>query len=174
MFEEEVDSLDQLDEYEFKALIEAIDYKSWEGYVEVYEKKPPVWVVEWAKGLETETLYSLSDLDPIWTRLNLLHDRRADCSYLYTEGADDTMMTKKIPSAGSQLTKEKLWPLVKSDLEDLGDSILYGTFEICSVWIPEAEISGYLRELMKTNKMTHLKGGTGSTVEEWLTEQYGK
>ena len=174
MFEQKVDVLDQLDEYEFSALVNVLYSGEWDEFTEMYEEEPPDWIVEWAKCLETENLYSLTGLDPIWTYLNILHDRRATCSYLYTEGADYTFITEKILSPISKQTKEELWPLVKSDLEDLGDSILYGTFEICSVWIPEAEISGYLRELMKTNKMTHLRGGTGPTVEEWLTEQYSK
>lgn len=174
MFEEKVDTLDQLDEYDFSALVNAHYSGEWDEFTEMYEEEPPDWIVEWAKCLETENLYSLTDLDPIWTYLNIMQDRRANCSYLYTEGADYTFITRKIPSRCSELTKEELWPLVKSDLEGIGDSILYGTFEICSAWIPKAEISSYLQELIKTNKMTHLKGGTGPTVEEWLMEQYGK
>jgi hypothetical protein len=174
MFEEKVDSLDQLDECEFSALVDALYSENWDEFTEMYEEEPPDWIVEWAQHLEAENLYSLSDLDPIWTHLNLLHDRRANCSYLYTEGNDYSFISKKIPSSGNKLTKKELWPLVKSDLEDLADSILYGAFEISSAWISEAEIGGYLRELMQANGVTHLKGGKGPTLEGWLAEQYSK
>jgi hypothetical protein len=176
MFESPVDSLDQLDEYEFKALIDSLVLNSgtWDEYVDLYEEEPAKWIVEWAKHLETDFIYSLSDLDPVWTCGNWIGDPRSKSYWLYSENSDYTFIQDRVPTSGGELTKEALWPLVLEDLESIGDSILFGTLSINSTWIAASDIGSYLRDLMKKHKMTQLKGGDGPTVDEWLALQFPK
>lgn len=175
MFECPTDRLDELKDYEFESLIEALDQGSWDDYTDEHEEKPPTWVVEWAKHLETDYIYSLTGMDPIWTYLNGIRDRKNNCFYLYTEGSDYTFITKRIDISDQKLSGELLWPLVKEDFEESVKSILlYGEFDINPCWILADNISDYLRNLMKAEGMTNLKGGEGPTLEEWLAEKYSK
>ena len=174
MFESPTDRLDELKDYEFKSLIDGLEQESWDDYTDEHEEKPPTWVVEWAKHLETDYFYSLTGTDPIWTYLNGISDRKNNCYYLYTQGSDFTFITKRVDTSDQELSGELLWPSVKEDLREIGDSVLYGEFDINPSWISADNISEYLRDLMKAHSMTHLKGGKGPTLEEWLAEKYSK
>jgi hypothetical protein len=174
MFESQTDRLDELKDYEFRSLIEALDQGSWEDYTDEHEEKPPTWIVECAKHLETDYIYSLTGMDPIWTYLNGICDRKKNCYYLYTEGADYTFITKRVDTSDQKLSGELLWPSVKEELRGIGDSVLYGEFDINPSWISADNISNYLRDMMKSKSMTLLEGGKGPTLEEWLAEKYSK
>lgn len=171
MFESPTDRLDELKDYEFRSLIEALDQGSWEDYTDEHEEKPPTWIVEWAKHLETDYFYSLTGMDPIWTYLNGISDRKNNCYYLYTEGSDYTFITKRIDTSDQKLIGKLLWPSVKENLREIGDSVLYGKFAINPKWILADNISDYLSDLMRAEGMTQLEGGEGPTLEEWLTKQ---
>ena len=173
MFENPVDSIDQLDEDEFAALIYALDWAG-DEYEELYEEEPKQWVIEWSKFLETGNVYALSDFDPVWTSLNWIGDPRSNQFWLYIEHSDGTFLGDKIDTAGKALTSALLWSPVHEDLESIGDSILYGIFEINAEWVPQSAIKTYLEDLMQKSKLTHLKGGTGPTLTDWLAEQYSK
>ena len=174
MFKNPVDSIDQLDEDEFAALASAINWDSWDDYEDFYEEKPPKWLIEWSKSLETGLIYSLSDLDSIWTNLNWIGDPRSNQYWLYIEHSEGNFLGNKIDTVGKALTSALLWSHVHGDLEDIGDSILYGSFEINAEWVPQSAIRTYLQDLMQKSKLTHLKGDTGPTLTDWLAEQYSK
>ena len=171
MFESPTDRLDELKDYEFKSLVEALDQGSWDDYTDEHEEKPPGWVVDWSIHLETDGIYSLTGLDAMSTHLNWIGDRRSNCYHLYAEGMDDTFITKSINTSVLKISDKILWPLVKEDLQGIGDSVLYGEFDINPRWISADNISSYLSNLMKGQGITHLKGGKGPTLEEWLAKQ---
>ena len=174
MFESPTDRLDELKDYEFRSLIEALDQGSWDDYTDIHEEKPPTWVVDWAKHLETDYIYSLTGMDPIWTYLNWIGDSKSNCYYLYAEGPDCAFISDRIDTSEKELSGELLWPLVKVDLKDLGDSILYGDFDVNPNWISAENLRGYRRDRRQAHKKTHLQGGKGPTLEEWLAKQYAE
>ena len=174
MFESPIDRLDELKDYEFRSLIEALDQGSWDDYTDEHEEKPPAWVVDWTKHLETDNIYSVTDLDAVGTYLNWIGDRKRNCYHLYAGGIDDTFITGSVDTSVQKISDKLLWPLVEEDLRGIGDSVLYGEFDVNPSWISAVNISDYLSSLMKVKSMTHLEGGKGPTLEEWLAEKYSK
>lgn len=171
MFETPVKSIGDLDEYEFEAIIRVCEGETWEYYED--DGPTPDWVIDWCKSLGVIPIYSLGELDPVYASLGIIWDDREKACWFYCQYPDNTLLKDRVPVAREGLTPEILWPFILSELNDIGDSILFGEFTInAPSLIAKRDLKAYMEELMKANQMERLVGGTGPTLEQWLEAQF--
>ena len=77
MFELEKKTFRELDENERDMALTYLNGSTWEEIFEDHLEEnsgPPLWLVERSKSWSSESLFSIDEMDPIWTRCYLIHD----------------------------------------------------------------------------------------------------
>jgi hypothetical protein len=177
MFEIEKHSFGDLEENERDMALTFLKGTSWEEIFKDYleeESGPPAWLLELSRAWSSDSLFTISQLDPVWSSCSLVHDHSNGDHWLSEEGADGFGYFEKIFPSGTTLSPDDVCKAVFRFLERTGDCVLYGNFSIHSPkWLPGAQMKSFMVRKMERHGFYTAGGEEKLSLEAWLTREYG-
>ena len=170
MFEEQQNSLGDLDGYDAYGAIKFLKGESWEDIFEGFEENPPEWLLKWSEDWSADEIFTIDDIDPLIGEYLLVFDESTQEVWAGIHQGDDVAVFQKIPTDCANPDHEVVCDFFLKKLEEIGDYIVYRNLTVESPeWIPREKMEAFLVASLKTlgqSKLYEL------TLEEWLEREY--
>jgi hypothetical protein len=151
MFDEPKFSLGILDEYERSWIMAFLRGTPWEELFESLDdaSAPPSWLVEWSAHLRADHIFTIDEIDPLWSEAFLVTDSsNGECWFIIEECGEAFAAFARISAADGMPSHEAVATAVLKYMRTIGDYPVIGRLQINPVWIPPP----VMKEIMEACK----------------------
>jgi hypothetical protein len=175
MFEKRKTSFSQLDEYERGWMLQFVMGTPWEELFDTLDdgNTAPSWLVEWSLNWGADSIFTIDEVDPLWSEGHLVTDKSTMESWVVVVELDETIACfEHVPVMNRKPVAESVWPVALKYLRCIGDFPILGHFTINPSWLPCPVMEDFMTIALRKAGQTYLQGDPSLTLEKWLHREY--
>jgi len=151
MFDEPKSSLGDLNECERSWIMAFLKRTPWEELFESLDdaSAPPSWLVEWSANWRADPIFTIDEIDPLWSEAFLVTDSsNGECWFVVEECGESFAEFARISAADGMPSHEAVASAVLKYMRAIGDYPILGRLQINPAWIPPP----VMKEIMDAGK----------------------